>query len=272
MKRDEIVSILCELHKISGFRVSLHGTDFKEIAAYPEERLPFCALVQASPEELKKCEECDVTAARRVLESGEGQVYKCHLGLCEAVYPLYNFGTLTGYIMMGQVADEKTDKGYLESLLIALAHDPQTARRAANGIPTVNSDMLGSFVRIMTICAEYMTLTNAMPSHTPRIPELAKMYLHENFAEKVTIRDICHSLGCSKSALLSAFKAEYGTTVNSYLCDVRIEEAKKLLSSTNMSISAIADATGFYDQSYFSKVFSQSLGVTPSDFRKEKTK
>lgn len=269
MKREEIISILCDLHKISGFRVSLHGTDFREIAAYPEERLPFCALVQADGGELARCVECDAEAARRVQSTGEPLIYKCHHGLCEAVCPLYNFGTLTGYIMMGQVADEHADRNYLEAVLLELSHDAATVRKAVSGIRTVSTELLTSFARIMTICAEYMTLTNALPSHAPRTPELAKIYLHENYADKITIKDICKSLGCSKSALLSAFKAEYGTTVNAYLCDVRIAEAEKLLHSTNMSISAIADATGFYDQSYFSKVFSSRLGKTPTDYRKD---
>ena len=272
MKREEIISILCELHKISGFRVSLHGTDFKEIAAYPEERLPFCALVQKDEGELRRCEECDKDAAKKVQSSSEPLIYKCHHGLCEAVCPLYNFGTLTGYIMMGQMADEHADRNYLEAVLLSLAHDVQTARRTVGEIPTVESVKLTSFARIMTICAEYMTLTNALPSHAPRTPELAKIYLHENYAEKITIKDICRSLGCSKSALLSAFKNEYGTTVNSYLSSIRIAEAKRLLENTSMSISQIADETGFYDQSYFSKVFSRELGKTPSDYRKELNK
>ena len=272
MKRDEIVSILCELHKISGLRISLHGTDFKEIAAYPKERLPFCAAIQQSDAELKKCMACDADAARRVMTSGEPLIYTCRFGLCEAVCPLYNFGTLTGYIMMGQAADESTDRDRLVYELTALFDGYEQARAAVEATPTVENERIRSFVKIMTICAEYITLTNALPSKAPRMPEMAKIYLHENYADKVTIKEICKSLGCSKSALLSAFKEEYGTTVNSYLCDIRIDEAKKLLLSTNMSISDIADATGFYDQSYFSKVFSAKIGRTPSEYRKESTK
>ena len=94
--------------------------------------------------------------------------------------------------------------------------------------------------------------------------------MHEHFGEKVTIKDMCKVLGCSKSALLTSFKSEYGTTLNSYLCQIRIDEAKRLLKTTNMTISAVAEATGFYDQSYFSKVFSAKLGMAPSEYRREK--
>ena len=271
MKREEIISILSELHKISGFRVSLHGVDFKEIAAYPENSLPFCRLIQQDKRELSGCIECDIEASNEVKGSAEALIYKCRHGLCEVICPLYNFGTPTGYIMMGQVADENTDIEALYLALRSIRIDNAKAEEAIQATPLVYRDKINSFVKIMTICAEYITLTNALPSRTPRLPELAKMYIHENFAEKITIRDICKSLGCSKSALLSTFKTEYGTTINTYLCNTRINEAKKLLSSTNISISAIADKVGFYDQAYFSKVFSREVGITPTDYRKEYT-
>ncbi|MBQ8689640.1 MAG: PocR ligand-binding domain-containing protein [Clostridia bacterium] len=269
MKKTEIISILCELHKISGLRVSLHGTDFEEIAAYPEHRLPFCAIIQQNRDEYRRCVDCDTAACKRVMASGQTLIYKCRHGLTEVICPLYNFGTLTGYIMMGQVGDEELDVAAAERFLLELTADARLARSTALGITRISTDMLTSYVRIMTICAEYMTLTNALPSRAPRLPELAKIYLHERFGEKITIQDICRELGCSKSALLTSFKSEYGTTLNNYLCEIRINEAKRLLTSTNMSISAIADATGFYDQSYFSKVFSARLGMTPSEYRRE---
>ena len=270
MKKEEIISVLSELHKISGLRVSLHGTDFNEIAAYPEEKLPFCANVQKSESEYKRCRECDAEACRRVLSTGEAYAYKCRHGLSEVICPLYNFGTLTGYIMMGQAADEHVNRKALKSALMATGATEEQARVVTDGISEVSSDMLRSYMKIMTICAEYMTLTNALPSKAPRTPELAKIYLHENFREKITIKDVCRALGCSKSALLTSFKLEYGTTVNSYLADIRINEAKKLLTTTSNSISDVADRCGFYDQSYFSKVFSQKMGITPSEYRKEK--
>ena len=171
--------------------------------------------------------------------------------------------------MMGQVADENTDPDALKSALFELSHDFSKINEIVENTPEVSSERIGSFVNIMTICAEYMTLANILSSSTPRLPELAKIYLHENYTEKVTIEKMCRTFCCSKSTLLTSFKKEYGRTVIDYLSELRIGEAKKLLSSTTLSINEISDAIGFYDQSYFSKVFSKEVGLTPSDFRKE---
>ena len=272
MKRDEIISILCEMHKISGLRVSLHGTDFNEIAAYPEEKLPFCAALQKNEAEYALCLECDKSSCKKVEVEGTPLIYECRHGLTEVICPLYNFGTLTGYIMMGQVACREADNESLAKALTRLGYDHSYSMKCAADVPRIKEELLKSYLKIMTVCAEYMTLINALPSSAPKLPELAKIYMHENFAEKITIRDICKSLGCSKSALLTAFKNEYGTTINAYLSEIRIAEASRLLRSTQLSICDIADDCGFYDQSYFSKVFTQRIGKNPSDYRKDFTK
>ena len=53
-----------------------------------------------------------------------------------------------------------------------------------------------------------------------------------------------------------------------YLTDIRIEESKVLLSTTNYSMSQIASIVGFSTQAYFSKQFKQKLGMTPLAYRK----
>ena len=64
----------------------------------------------------------------------------------------------------------------------------------------------------MTICAQYLTLSNAMPGEKPTVAELAKKYISDNIGRKLCISDVCDALGCSKSTLLTAFKSKYGIT------------------------------------------------------------
>lgn len=269
MKKDEIVSTLKELYNISGFRVSIHGTDFAELAAYPPEPLPFCRALHKSKEEYESCLECDRKACQMVQQEGRTTVYKCRHGLTEVVSPLYNFGTLTGYLMMGQVSDEKTNKASLLEVAKRYTDSVSEAKKLVDKITTHPSDKIASFVRIHTICAEHITLTNALPNTKPSLAELAKYYIIDNYDKKITLTEICRAIGCSKSTLISIFKQEFGTTVNAYINDIRINEAKRLLSGTEMSISEIAEITGFYDQAYLSKVFSARLGLSPSEYRRK---
>ena len=55
MNKQEITDVLCELHKITGFRVSLHGVGGEELAADPVEKLPFCAWLNRIESEHRHC-------------------------------------------------------------------------------------------------------------------------------------------------------------------------------------------------------------------------
>ncbi len=268
MKKAEIISVLYELYKITGFRMSLHDVNFSEIAAYPEDRLPFCAALHGAEGEFEACVRSDRDCFRRVMESRETIIYKCRHGLTEAVSPLYNFGILTGYLMMGQICDSRTDKTSLEAILIKLGCTEEEARERVATVPRVSEDMISSYVKIMTICAQYLTLSNAMPGARPTVAEAAKKYIYENIDKRISIKDICEEVGCSKTTLLSSFKKEFGITVNTAIKESKLGEARKLLALGKMNINEIAAATGFYDQSYFSKVFSNEYGITPSEYRR----
>ena len=265
MNKQEITEVLYELHKITGFRVSLHGIGHEEIAAYPIERLPFCERVNKIESENKKCRECDKLACKAALDTKMTHIYKCRFGLMEAVSPLYNFGALTGFLMMGQICESEEEARMAEDKLTALLGRSECG--IAEKIPKISKDMTGSYLKIMTICAQYLTLSNAVPVSKPSVAELARGYIGENLQKKFGIVDICEELKCSKSTLLTTFKKKYGITVNTYITEARLERAVHLLIEGNMTISEIAAETGFSDQSYFSKVFSAKFGMPPSEYK-----
>mgnify|MGYP002522067289 FL=1 len=273
MNTEEVRDVLAELHKISGFRVSLHNIHFEEIVAYPDTHIPFCHFVHENPAEYERCRTCDRLGATAALRTGQTNIYKCRYGLIEAVSPLYNFGILTGYLMMGQVRPDTEEAAKDCDLLTrTLIPDAEKREELLSSVPAVKEDLISSYAKIMRICAEYLTLSNAVPAQNPGIAILAKKYLSENFREKVVLGDVCRALCCSKSTLLTAFRKAYGTTVNAYLCDLRLKEAERQLYIKGRSLGEIATAVGFNDQSYFTKVFTQKYGISPSEYRKEKEK
>ena len=266
MTKEEIISVLAELYKITGFRVSLHGADYSEIAAYPKEKRQFCRRVHELSDEYEKCVACDKAACKRALSDKSTHIYTCRYGFTEAVSPLYNFGTLTGFLMMGQVFECDKDGKPLHHEVENIQSLGEDIAALALDTPLVDADMVRSYVKIMTICAQYLTLSNAIPSTKHTVAEMAKKFIFDIYKSKITIADICEEIGCSKSTLITSFKKEYGTTVNSYVTDVRLGEAVNMLRMGDRNIGEIATETGFSDQSYFSKVFSAKYGIPPSEF------
>ena len=269
MNMQEITSVLSDLHRISGFRVSLHDTEFNEIAAFPEEHLPFCSAVNKIESEHNLCMMCDKSACMQALEKRDTYIYRCRYGLIEAVSPLYNFGTLTGFLMMGQVFDSDNENENTVADFFEKYKDTVEQNDCENAFPKVEGSMVDSYVKVMTICAKYLTLSNAIPASKPTIPELAKKYISDNIGKRIIIGEICDALKCSKSTLLTSFKRMYGVTINTYITDLKLGIAQRMLSDGDMTISEIACELGFSDQSYFSKVFSAKHGITPSEYRIE---
>ena len=75
-------------------------------------------------------------------------------------------------------------------------------------------------------------------------------------------------LNYSSSWLSKTFTKHFGLSPKAYLTNLRIEKAKSMLLST-MSIRQVAEQTGFPDQMYFSRVFTNAEGITPSQYRQK---
>ena len=65
------------------------------------------------------------------------------------------------------------------------------------------------------------------------------------------------------------FKSEIGVNFLSYLTNIRMERAKKLLVSTDLSIAEVSQKTGYPDYRVFTKAFKKAEGVTPSQYRRD---
>lgn len=106
-------------------------------------------------------------------------------------------------------------------------------------------------------------------------PQYSKMvqgsrdYIELHLAEPLSIETLATRLGYSKYYLSTRFKKEIGCTVNDYIKFVRIERAKRLLSTTNKNISEIAEDIGFASRSFFASTFKRCVGKTPAQYRKE---
>lgn len=94
-------------------------------------------------------------------------------------------------------------------------------------------------------------------------------FIHENFAEKLTLEEIAGSAAVSTRECLRCFKASIHQSPMDYLIEYRVRAAKKLLETTDHSITDIALACGFNSTSYFTKLFHRTCGKTPNAYRKE---
>lgn len=92
-------------------------------------------------------------------------------------------------------------------------------------------------------------------------------YLTNHVRENIRLEDVADELFFSESYIKKAFKKQTGRTVMEAFSELKIEEAKKLI-TLGKPINEIADELSFCNKNYFSKVFKKVAGVTPSEYKK----
>ncbi len=93
-------------------------------------------------------------------------------------------------------------------------------------------------------------------------------YINEHFAQPLTIEGLSARFFISKSSLFRLFRQELQCTVVEYLLALRLHCAKHLLTTTSQNMQQIAVHCGFHSANYFSLLFKQKVGISPSQFRK----
>ncbi len=93
-------------------------------------------------------------------------------------------------------------------------------------------------------------------------------YLRDHFGEPFRCEDAAREVGMSKGYLFSFYRRSAGRTIGETLLEIRLEEAKKLLRETDMSIETICFRCGFSDLSNFYKIFKREVGAAPGAFRR----
>lgn len=91
--------------------------------------------------------------------------------------------------------------------------------------------------------------------------------LRQEFAAPWTLESLAASLHVSERHLTASFRALHGTSPMSFLAEIRMEEAVRLLTATSLSVSSIAALIGIADPNYFARRFRRFCGERPSDYR-----
>ena len=96
----------------------------------------------------------------------------------------------------------------------------------------------------------------------------ARRIINSNLEQEISIEELAEKVNLNRTTLQKVFKEMYGLTVNEYRTKARLQLAKNMLASTNLSITEIAGRCGYTNASKFSEVFKKNEGVLPKDWRK----
>lgn len=115
-------------------------------------------------------------------------------------------------------------------------------------------------------------VTTARHQTASRESTAARRYIDNHYRENLTLDTLAEAVHISKFHLSHMFSREYGVSPISYMLQLRLQECRELLRTTDYSVAQVARMTGFSSPSYFSQRFRAAVGMTPVAYRQKYTK
>ena len=103
---------------------------------------------------------------------------------------------------------------------------------------------------------------------TGRKVQNVRRLINLNLEKEISIEELATKVNLNRTTLQKVFKEMYGLTINDYRTKARMQLAKNLLVSTELTITEIAGRCGYANASKFSEVFKRNEGLLPKDWRK----
>ena len=127
------------------------------------------------------------------------------------------------------------------------------------------------FLGSLKYLSTYRACNNFNQQHPQRdVSDEAIHFMRENVRKRLTLKEIADFIGFSASHFSALFKQKTGHSPLNYLMHLKIQEACHHLDFSDMKVNQISMLVGFDDPFYFSRIFTKTMGSSPSDYRKKK--
>lgn len=270
MYSSNVKKLLCDFNKITKTEIVLTDEKFHVLFVSNNGFCRFCATIHASNKCVNVCRKSDMEALCECEKTQGTYTYVCPFGLYNICEPIYSGKRRTGYLMVNGGRDARLEKDF--SIKKALETDSELPKgQLEETLKTMIShttDEMSAYVTFAKLIAREISSTETETK--PTVGELVKQCVKNNISGKITLSFLSAQLHYSTVTLTEHFRREYGMSIMQYVTIVRLRLAADMLSSTDMTVSEVAEASGFASAEYFSNCFKKFFGFPPSK-RQEKS-
>ena len=270
LNKDRILSFFEGFHTLTGIKIALFSGSGKEILSYPEEHCPFCGFIRSSEDGNNNCEISNRKSFERCKKTKKIEMFHCHAGLIETTVPLIDTGAVIGYIMFSQITDNPDKAGLRSTLSKAIRKYEQQPKGIDASIFDVvykNSEQINATAKILEACTLYVLLSNMISLRNENFIRNLNLFLLTHLSEDLSVDRLTEEFNISKNKLYDSVTKYMGIGIAKHIKKLRLEEAKRLLIETDMTIVQIADRVGFTDYNYFCRVFKKEVGLPAGKYR-----
>lgn len=267
----ELMELMQDFYVLTGMRIALFDASYAELISYPTGKETFCACMREHPSFDHKCRESDRLSFEQCKKTRSLHIYPCHAGLKEATVPIVEGERVIGYMMFGQITDQK-NKEELFLRMTELCAEYGVEEDLGSRIKKIkyrNERQIRAAAKIMDACTEYVRLKEIVQPSGKQLIDAIDHYVQEHLREELDVSRICREFHISRTRLYETIRPYVKGGLAAYIKDKRLEYAKTLLKTTDLPIAEVAYAAGFSDYNYFLRVFKQKYGVPSKRIRQK---
>lgn len=135
---------------------------------------------------------------------------------------------------------------------------------------------LARILLLMSEASVPLILADDLPVHQKIPPtKLAQAiwFIRQHYMDKISLSDVCAYCSVSRQQMIRYFRDGVGMTPNAYITQYKMDKARERIAASEMTtVKEVAQELGFDDQGYFSRVFSRTVGESPSAYRTRVTR
>lgn len=273
--------LLNTYNSLNKFLISV--TDLSGIMSHPLLDIPlreryhtkkFCDIAKSTAKGYRRCRRCRRFADRKAIKTGELFCGYCVHGLYEIGLPVVVGGKVLAVVYVGNLMPDKafaTEK--VEKTCQKTGVDPESLTAELKNAQPVTD--LQAYIDIAETVSSYIklvfkTFPHDLGGNAHWVIREMKLYAQENFRNPIKLSDRAKRYGFNEKYIGRLFKSTTDVSFAHYVNLLRLNHAKNLLLSTEKSIIEVALDSGFENVTYFNRCFKRELGITPTEFRRQR--
>ncbi len=267
---EKLDKLLYDFYLITGLTVSVWDSQINQLAFQPKEMRSFCRVIRSTPKGSQLCLQSDRALCMECGKTGKAVSRYCHAGLIDTAVPIKFKDTILGYMMFGQIADKPSSEitPALKALSENLNMDCDYLHSLYEELETHDAEKIDSLSNILKMATRYLWLSEYIKIGYDTTASKIDDYVRTHLSEELSVKNLCKAFNISKNKLYELSHEWFQCSICEYISKARIEEAKRLLRTTDLPINQICAKVGIKDYNYFTKFFKSYVGLPPLKFRK----